>query len=156
MATMANTILSVISATAAAVAAVCAVLALRTANATIKEAKAARLDAERAARDAAADRRQAERERERRRVEHIGEIVEAIASAAREPDGGRWMVHRNRLMQALAGQRQRFPQATRFENCSMPEDALCIVPSARNEVEIKLASMEAERDPSADDGAGLF
>lgn len=141
---MVNTILAVISAAAAAIAAVCAVLALRTANDTIKEAKAARLDAEQAARDAAAERREAVRERERHQIEHVGEIVEAIASAAKNHFEDRVVVHRNRLRHALVGLHDRLPECVAIVNEVKSADQVDLyISKARVEVERKLERLSA-------------
>jgi hypothetical protein len=97
---MLSTILSAISAVAAAVAAVCAVLALRKANDTIRVARRAQEDAE--------------RERDRHRIEHVGEIVEAIASASRDHLDGRVIIHRNRLRQAIVGLHKQLPECVKL------------------------------------------
>ncbi len=148
-ASMVNTILAAIGAAAAAVAAVCAVQALRQANETIKVAKLAREDAEQAAQDAAAERRQAERERNRHRIESVGEIVEAIASAARDHLEGRMVVHRNRLRQALVGLHERLPECVRLVNeVKSPDQADRYVSKARAEVERQLEHLSGELPPS--------
>jgi hypothetical protein len=136
---MLNTILAAISAVAAAVAAVCAVLALRKASDTINVARRAQEDAAQAAKDAAADRREAERERDRHRIEHVGEIVEAIASASRDHLDGRVVVHRNRLRHALVGLHERLPVCVKLlDEVKSPDQVDRYVSNARTEVEYVL------------------
>jgi hypothetical protein len=137
---MVNTILAAIAAAAAAVAAVCAVLALHKANETIKVA-------EQAAKDAAAERRQAERERDWHRIEHVGEIVEAVASAAGDHLEGRVVVHRNRLRQALVGLHKRLPECEKLANDVKSPDQY--VSNARTEVERELEHLGGELPPSS-------
>jgi hypothetical protein len=72
---MVDTILSAIGDVGALAAAVLAFLALGKASAVIKQTEAARVDAERAAKDAAADRQDAERDRMCRRIEKVGESL---------------------------------------------------------------------------------
>src|SRR5260370_33500356 len=73
-----DTILVAIGDVAALAAALFAFLALGKASETVREAKAARVDAEQAARDAAADRREDERDRQPRRAERVGGMVEDL------------------------------------------------------------------------------
>ena len=148
---MVDTILTVIGDVGALAAAWFAFLALGKANATIKEAEAARLDAEQAAKDAATerreaakDRRDAERDRMRRRIEHVGEILEAAASAAKEPHG-RWATHLNRLRQALVGLHELLPECVELVKAVNTADQVGrYVSNARNEVELKLRSLSSE------------
>lgn len=133
---MVGAILTAIGDVAALAAALCAFLALGKARETIGEARAARKDAEQAAKDAAAERREAEREREWRRIEHVGEIVEALAYAAESND--RWKIHCNRLSYALLGMEDRFPQTAQLQNCPTADSALSIANLARPEVEREL------------------
>lgn len=92
---MVDTILTATGDAAALAAALFAFLALRQASQTIREARN--------------DRREAERNRMRDRVEHVGEIIEAMASAA-ESTPKRFPVHRNRLGLALAGLHEQLPK----------------------------------------------
>ena len=156
---LADTILAVVSAVAALVTVWLAYLALSQARQTVDEAKAARLDAELAAKDAAAerrtaaedrrqaaeDRREEERDRQRRRIEHVGEIIEAMASAAQLPDGGRWETHRNRLRQGLVGLHDRLPQCERLVRKAVyHKDVSNYVGTARSEVEVALKHLDGE------------
>jgi hypothetical protein len=94
---MLDTILTAIGDAAALAAALFAYLALRKASETIKEANN--------------DRREAEQKRMRDRIEHVGEILEAIASAA-QSSPYRLTVYFNRLGLALTGLRERLPKCT--------------------------------------------
>jgi hypothetical protein len=152
---MVDTILTAIGDAAALAAALFAFMALGRARETItiakdtlQEAVAARQDAERAVKDAAAERRKAEREREWRRIEHVGEIVEAVAYAAENND--RWKIHCNRLKYALLGLEDRFQQTAQLEKCPTAESALSIAELARTEVEreLKRFSGELAQSPS--------
>jgi len=142
---MLDTVLSLIGAIATVVAVGLAYLTLRTARATIGEAKAARLDAERAARDAATDRRESELDLRHHRIERVGEILEAVASAAQQQGGGRWQTHRNRLAQALVGLHAQLPKCVALVNeVKAPEQLARYLGEARAEVEFQLGNV-AER-----------
>src|ERR1039457_1932864 len=121
-----DAVLVLIGDVAALLAAGAALVALVYARETVGEAKAARQDADRAARDAAADRhraaedaaadrREAEYARTIRRVERVGEIVEDLfwSAGVGALTGGhgpsRWMADRNRLGVALVGLSERLP-----------------------------------------------
>lgn len=138
---MLDTTLSAVGDVGALAAAAFAFLALGKANATIKLAESARVAAEQAAKDAAADRREAERDRMLRRIEKVGEILEAVAFAAKEPGGGRWQTHRNRLRQALVGLHERLPRCMALVNeVKMPAQVDRYIGAARSEVELELES----------------
>lgn len=92
---MLNTFLTALGDVAALAAALFAFLALRRASETIREARD--------------ERREAELTRLRDRVEHVGEVLEAMASAASNAPH-RFAVHRNRLGLSLAGLRERLPK----------------------------------------------
>lgn len=92
---MLDTIFTAIGDAAALAAALFALLALRKAAETIREAKEGR--------------HEADRNRTRDRIEHVGEILEAMASAAKSTRY-RFAVHRNRLGFALTGLRERLPK----------------------------------------------
>ena len=148
---MVDGILAAIGDIGALAAAWFAFLALGRANETIKEAKAARLEAEQAAKEAAAerresakDRREAEKYRLRRRIEHVGEIVEVAASAAKEPHG-RWATEVNRLRQGLVGLHELLPECTGLANSANTADQVGrYVAGARNEVELQLKQLSQE------------
>jgi hypothetical protein len=125
---MLNTVLTAIGDVAALAAALFAFLALRQASKTIMEARN--------------DRHEAERNRMRDRVEHVGEILEAMTSAA-EITPHRFAVHRNRLGFALAGLRDTLPHCSAlFDDATTPGDFKSLdVVAARNEIDHSLASL---------------
>src|SRR5437660_3206059 len=122
---MLDTVLVAIGDVAALAAAIFALLALRQASGTIREARK--------------DRREAERNRMRDRVEHVGEILEAMASAA-EDTPKRFLVHRNRLGFALAGLRERLPKCEElFNNVATPDQFKSYdISVTRNEIDSQL------------------
>jgi hypothetical protein len=128
---MIDTVLAAIGDAAALVAALFAFLALRQASKTISEARK--------------DRHEAERNRMRDRVEHVGEILEAMASAAADTPK-RFPVHRNRLGFALAGLRERLPKCEELFNDVRTSDQFngYDISMARNEIDSQLNSLSSE------------
>jgi hypothetical protein len=80
----------------------------------------------------------------RRRVERVGEILEAAASAAKEPHG-RWATHVNRLRQALVGLHELLPESVELANAANTADQVGrYIVKARNEVELELKHLNQE------------
>jgi hypothetical protein len=127
---MLDTILTVIGDVAALAAALFAFLALRKASETIREAKK--------------DRFEAEQNRLRDRIEHVGEILEAMASAA-VSTRYRFTVHHNRLGLALAGLREQLPKCmTLFNEVTTPDQFTSYdINPARNEIDDELNSLSS-------------
>lgn len=125
---MTDTILTAIGDVAALAAALFAFLALRQASETIKDARK--------------DRREAERNRMRDRVEHVGEILEAMTSAA-ENTPKRFPVHRNRLGWALAGLHERLPKCEElFNDVETPDQFEAYdIRSVRDQIDSQLNSL---------------
>jgi len=128
---MTDTILTAIGDAAALAATLFAYLALRQASETIREARK--------------DRREAERNRMRDRVEHVGEIIEAMASAA-ENTPKRFPVHRNRLGWALAGLRGQLPKCEELFNNVGTSDQFkgYDISVVRDEIDSQLNSLSRE------------
>jgi Na+/phosphate symporter len=83
-------------------------------------------------------------------IEHVGEIVEAVASAARDDLEGRVVVHRNRLRQALVGLHKLLPECVKLANeVKSPDQANRYVSKARAEVEPELEQLGGELPPSS-------
>jgi hypothetical protein len=98
--------------------------------------------------DARNDSREAERNRQRDRVEHVGEILEAMASAT-ESAPRRFAVHRNRLGLALASLRKQLPKCSAlFDEAMTPDQFKSFdISAARQEIDDTLISLsDAERD----------
>jgi hypothetical protein len=67
--------------------------------------------------------------------------IEAVASAAREPGGGRWQTHRNRLGLALVCLHEQLPRCLALVNeVKMPGQVERYIGEVRNEVELALKS----------------
>lgn len=133
---MMDTVLAAIGDVAALAAALFAFLALRQASATIREARKGKWEAE--------------RNRMRDRVEHVGEILEAMESAA-EVFPKRYPVHRNRLGFALAGLREWLPKCEElFNNADTPDRFKNYdISMVRNEVDSQLISLSSgEQSPT--------
>jgi hypothetical protein len=114
---------------AALTAALFAFLALRLAYETIA--------------DASNDRREAERDRQRDRIEHVGEILEAMASAAQSTPH-RFAVHRNRLGLALASLRKQLPKCSAlFDETMTPDQFKSFDISAARQRSMTLSSRSA-------------
>jgi hypothetical protein len=148
---LANTILTAVTAFAALVTVWLAYLAFGKARETVDEARAARREAAEAAIQAAADRRGEENDRQRRRLEHVGELVEDLfwaADLARR--GGKvapdtWMSQRNRLGHALVGLHDRLPATTSLLDSTTAGQAFGPATQARNEIERELGKLAAVR-----------
>jgi hypothetical protein len=169
----ADTILVAIGDMAAGVAAVAAVVGLRFARQTVREgeagrveAEAARIDAQKAAqeaaddrrsaaREAAEDRREGERVRQWRRMERVGEIVEDLFwSATREQQlvgtsvdmkDRNWMGHRNRLGHAMVGMPEEWlPNCTALLNDATASQAMGHASLGRQEVRIFLQRLRQQ------------
>src|SRR5262245_35427578 len=127
---MLDTILTAIGDAAALAAALFAFLALRKASETIREARKDRLEAE--------------QNRLRDRIEHVGEILEAMASAA-ERTPYRFAVHRNRLGFALAGLRELLPRCMAlFNEVATPDQFKSYdIDAPRHEIDEKLNSLSS-------------
>jgi hypothetical protein len=147
----ADTVLVAIGDVAALAAALFAFLALGKASETVREAKAARVDAEQAARDVAADRREAERDRQLRRVERVGEIVEDLYGNAGLFGTDQWAADRNRLGHALVGLTGRLPVCAALLG-GMPktyQEATQRVSASRDEVHAELERLnQVQRKPA--------
>jgi hypothetical protein len=133
---MLDTILTAIGDAAALAAALFAYLALRKASETIREANN--------------DRREAEQTRMRDRIEHVGEILEAMASAAQSTPY-RFTVHRNRLGLALTGLRERLPKCMAlFNEVTTPGQFKSYdINPARREVDSELNSLSSPMRPTS-------
>jgi hypothetical protein len=148
---LANTILTALTAFAALATVWLAYLAFSKARETVDEARAARREAAEAAVQAAADRRSEEHDRQRRRLEHVGELVEDLfwaADLARR--GGKvapdtWISQRNRLGHALVGLHDRLPAATSLLDSATVGQAFGPATRARNEIERELGTLATER-----------
>jgi hypothetical protein len=156
-----DAVLVLIGDVAALLAAGAALVALVYARETVGEAKAARQDADRAARDAAADRhraaedaaadrREAEYARTIRWVERVGEIVEDLfwSAGVGALTGGhgpnRWMADRNRLGVALVGLSERLPKCAAILNAATERLALDGATEGRQEVLLELDRLSVE------------
>lgn len=131
---MLNTFLTAIGDVAALAAALFAFLALRSASETIREAKE--------------ERRESELNRTRQRVEHVGEILEAMASAASDTPY-RFPVHRNRLGFALVGIGERLHKSTAvFDNARTPDQFKKLdIDAVRHEIDNVLKSLDRSVPP---------
>ncbi len=140
----ADTIIAAIGSAAALFAALFAYLALGKASETVREAKAARLDAEQAARDAAADRREAERDRRYRRVERVGELVEDLYRKSYSVGTDIWATDRNRLGHALVGLTDQLPRCAALMHAETPVEAAQMITDGREEVRQELERLSKE------------
>jgi len=124
------TFLTAIGDVAALAAALFAFLALRQASETIKEAEE--------------DRRQAELNRTRDRVEHVGEILEAMASASSSAPH-RFTVLRNRLGLGLVGLGESLPRCMAlFDEARTPDQFNSFdIDAVRREIDEVLQSLSS-------------
>jgi hypothetical protein len=168
---LAATILTAIGTVAALATVWLAYLALSKAKETVDEAKAARQDAEQAAKDAAlerraaaedrrqasADRRAEEYARERRRLEHVGEVVEDLfwatylARPGNQAAARSWMAQRNLLRHALVGLYGRLPQTANILNCATADQAVEPASQARQEIEHELDKLAIQYSTQQDE-----
>jgi len=121
---------------AACVAAGAALAALVFAWLTVREARAARTEAE--------------RDQLRHRLERVSDLLDRVAALARmdiryQPPHDSWLSGRNLLRHALVGLHRRLPRCAAILAKDEPDQALALMNDALAEVEAELARLEAKR-----------
>lgn len=137
-----DALLTMLGDVAAGTAAVAAVTGARYARQTVREARAERLEAERA--------------RLVRRLEWVGEAIEHIDRLAEDdqrirPVGDGWRRGRQLLAQGFVGLDERLPRTAELVRCADPFTARAIVRHAREEVDEELRELAAEQAFRSDD-----